>query len=797
MADKKNFSGIDRREFLRLAGLVSAAGLIQSATVNNPAMAQNVAADLPPRQFSHPDRVRYDSQCLYVENKPFLMYSGEFHYCRCPKPLWRARFEKIKDAGFNTVQVYVMWNYHEISMPDSLDDFSQVDLKDLGDWLTMAEEFGLYVSIRPGPYVCAEWNTGGFPQWLLAKKPPGYKGTQYKGVWLRSDDPDFVAWSLHWYKAVCPVIAPHQITRKNPGEPGVILFQVENEYDFVRQVPDTSKRNYLRALVREAWASGIDVPMFINWGQCVIGSSDPVLRQIFDVMDEYPRYKVQDAAKDAVKYAALQPDAPLMTAELQGGWFDKVTGPQSLRTDSDYYTPNLGPAQINNLSLLCLQNGVTLMNYYMLFGGTNMDAWAGKDIAASYDYSASIRECGGVGEKYLRVKAIAAMIRTHGPSLAQAQSIKVKAQAAQRDVQIAARRAPDASYYIFVRTSQHVAGRQGAAAVSIEGGPTISFNYDLEAFGAKILYLPAGVTTAGHGQWLPEPQTLPDRPANLPGPVAVTQVSTQADAMPSSWKPAPSSLATLGDYIGGFSYYSSSNALQGAESKTTTLLVDQLTGGGITVQWKDKILFAQKDGVTPAILPLPNDVDLSGVGQLYMVYEDQGHTNGGPTMEDLSGIRFVRCQPEVMSFAARAVQVWEYGGGPTGVVLGWQNPEFDDSSWSKNALPQQALANATPSLLSWHRMIFTLPAVDENVWVPWCLRLQANGNGFIFINGHNIGRYWQNGGQKDFFLPDCWLNTGSANKNVIALCLRGVDKPAGVLSASIVPYTVYAEQRAT
>ncbi|HTV48790.1 MAG TPA: beta-galactosidase [Phycisphaerae bacterium] len=804
MGDEYLFAGIDRRNFLRIVGLASAAGLFEGCTESTAAMTapttapsttQNSIQNLPPRQFSHPDRVRYDSQCLYVENKPFLMYSGEFHYCRCPKPLWRARFEKIKDAGFNTVQVYVMWNYHERQMPDSVDDFSKVDLTDLEDWLTMAEEFGLYVSMRPGPYVCAEWNTGGFPQWLLTKKPPGYTGEQNKGAWLRTDDPDFIAWSRHWYKAVCPVIAPHQITRKKPGEPGVILFQVENEYKFVKWVSDQAQRKVLGALARQAWSCGIDVPLFVNYSTCVIGSADPVIRQMFYATDEYPRFNIPKTEKALTTMAREQPDAPLMTAELQGGWFDKVTGPQSFRTDSDYYTPSLGPAQINNLTMMCLQCGVTLMNYYMVFGGTNMDAWAARNISTSYDYSAPIRECGGVGEKFLRVKAIAKMLQKHGTTLAQSVAVKVKAQTTQDDVEVAARKALDGSYYIFIRTSQNKEERKGTAAVSIDDGPSISFDYELEPFGAKIFYLPA-VNRNEAAHWLPETQTLPPRPTNLPGPVAITEVRSEADAVPSVWGPKPDSLASLGDYIGGFSYYNSINAIQGPAP--TSLRIEQLNPGGVTAQFNGIVLFSRKDGVTPAALDLPADVITTSntTNQLYLVYEDYGHTNTGMSMEKLSGIAGVNVEPPPPIVTDdKAAQMLQYGGGPTGIGLGWQNPEFDDSSWAKINLLQQAVGGGASGLLTWHRMTFTLPVVDASVWVPWCIHLEASGNGFIFINGHNIGRYWQNGGQKDFFLPDCWLNTGPGNKNVIVLCLRGVDKPAGVLSASIVPYTAYAEYR--
>src|SRR5262245_9400445 len=78
---------------------------------------------LPPREFAHPDRIKYDSQCLTIDGKDVLIFSGSFHYFRCPKPLWRDRFAKIKEAGFNCVETYVAWNWHEREMPASVDDF--------------------------------------------------------------------------------------------------------------------------------------------------------------------------------------------------------------------------------------------------------------------------------------------------------------------------------------------------------------------------------------------------------------------------------------------------------------------------------------------------------------------------------------------------------------------------------------------------------------------------------------------------------------------------------------------------
>src|ERR1700722_11230613 len=91
------------------------------------ATAGNAADPLPPRTFAHPDRIRYDDHCLTIEGKDIFIFSGAFHYFRCPKPLWRDRFQKIRDAGFNAVESYVPWNWHETQKPTGVNDFSKVD----------------------------------------------------------------------------------------------------------------------------------------------------------------------------------------------------------------------------------------------------------------------------------------------------------------------------------------------------------------------------------------------------------------------------------------------------------------------------------------------------------------------------------------------------------------------------------------------------------------------------------------------------------------------------------------------
>ena len=121
--------------------------------------------------FLHPDRIRFDDRCVQIDGKDQFVLSGTFHYFRTPQPLWRDRLQKLKDGGFNCVETYVPWNWHEQEMPVSPDDFSKVDMTELEQFLSLADSLGLYSIIRPGPYICAEWSGGGFPQWLMQKRP--------------------------------------------------------------------------------------------------------------------------------------------------------------------------------------------------------------------------------------------------------------------------------------------------------------------------------------------------------------------------------------------------------------------------------------------------------------------------------------------------------------------------------------------------------------------------------------------------------------------------------------------------
>ena len=101
---------------------------------------------------------------------------------------------------------------------------------------------------------------------------------------------------------------------------------------------------------------------------------------------------------------------------------------------------------------------------------------------------------------------------------------------------------------------------------------------------------------------------------------------------------------------------------------------------------------------------------------------------------------------------------------------------LDDTTWEKLALSGDPKGSAPNAMLTWYRLKFDLPDANPKVWVPWKITLDANGNGFLYLNDHPIGRYWQVGPQREYFLPDCWVKTGKGQTNVVTLCLRPTEK---------------------
>ena len=347
-------------------------------------------------QFENPQIIRYDAKCFTINGKDTLVMSGAFHYPRCPKALWRDRLEKFKLAGFNTIETYAFWNYHEpIEGKGNLAEFEE--------FIKLVHEMGFMMIARPGPYICAEWERGGFPSWVAAKRFP-----------LRTPNPESLRTSQHWYSQVLPIIQQHQVTVGGP----IIMVQVENEYDYAEHISDADKREYIRALARMAWSAGINVPIITCWTKQARENSDPDMARIMDTCNFYPRWNIVPELTPALaKLRQEEPASPLAITELQGGWFSEFGGVLSVKQEG------VDATQIGLLSKTALELGVTSFSYYMGFGGTNFD-WAAKKLTTTYDYAAPVREPGGLWDKYYAVRGVGQSLRMFGSVLARSAPVE-------------------------------------------------------------------------------------------------------------------------------------------------------------------------------------------------------------------------------------------------------------------------------------------------------------------------------------------------------------------------------------
>ncbi|MBQ5923207.1 MAG: beta-galactosidase, partial [Alistipes sp.] len=306
-----------------------------------------------------------------LNGKPFVVKAAELHYPRIPKPYWDQRIKLCKALGMNTVCLYVFWNAHE-QRPDEFDFTGQ---HDLAEFCRLCQANGMYVILRPGPYVCAEWEMGGLPWWLLKKKD----------IRLREDDPYFLERVAIFEKKVAEQVAG--LTIQNGGP--IIMVQVENEYGsygvnkkYVAAVRDIVRENFGEvALFQCDWASNFtnngldDLIWTMNFGTGA------------NIDQQFARLK------------KLRPDSPLMCSEFWSGWFDKWGANHETRPAADMI------AGIDEM----LSKGISF-SLYMTHGGTNWGHWAGANSpgfapdVTSYDYDAPISESGQTTPKYWELR---------------------------------------------------------------------------------------------------------------------------------------------------------------------------------------------------------------------------------------------------------------------------------------------------------------------------------------------------------------------------------------------------------
>ncbi len=307
-----------------------------------------------------------------LNGEPFVVKAAEIHYPRIPQQYWEHRIKMCKALGMNTICIYIFWNIHE--QQEGVFDWSGNN--NVAEFCRLAQKNGMYVIVRPGPYVCAEWEMGGLPWWLLKKKD----------IKLREQDPYFMERVKIFETEVGKQLAG--LTIQNGGP--IIMVQVENEHgSYGKNKPYVSEiRDCLRSV-------GFDkVALF----QCDWSSNftDNGLDDLVWTMNFGTGANIDDQFR---KLKSLRPDAPLMCSEFWSGWFDKWGGKHETRSSKDMVA-GMKEMLDKNISF----------SLYMTHGGTSFGHWAGANSpgfapdVTSYDYDAPINEYGQVTPKFTELR---------------------------------------------------------------------------------------------------------------------------------------------------------------------------------------------------------------------------------------------------------------------------------------------------------------------------------------------------------------------------------------------------------
>ncbi|MFD7796542.1 beta-galactosidase [Streptomyces sp. NPDC059759] len=382
---------LSRRTFSALAGTAAlgfslgGSGSDVASAAARTALAPTGPAPAPPGADGRKHTVGFDRYSMLVDGRRLVIWSGEVHPFRLPSPsLWRDVLQKLRAHGYNTVSIYVAWNYH--SPAPGTFDFTGV--RDLDLFLRIAAETGLYVILRPGPYINAEVDAGGFPGWLTAT--PGV---------ARTSDPTYLKHVDQWLTAVDRIVSRHQYT---DGGGTVVLYQLENEYD--NHVTEPAGRDYMAHLYAKVRADGIDVPLFHNdkgrnghWAPGTFDTGGERGRYLYG-FDGYPSpFKTPPdwghfGIGGTKGGATASPDTPGFIPEFGGGWFDPWGGAEF---DGKGYAESRrtrDAAYERRFYLTNLANGITVHNVYMTFGGTSWGWLPAPIVYTSYDYGAALDE---------------------------------------------------------------------------------------------------------------------------------------------------------------------------------------------------------------------------------------------------------------------------------------------------------------------------------------------------------------------------------------------------------------------
>ncbi len=330
--------------------------------------------------------IDFDGRGFLIGGKRTFVVAGALHYSRVPRALWRDRLLRIKRAGYNTVQTYAFWSYHETR--EGQYDFSGD--KDLDAYLKLIHSMGMYAIVRIGPYVNAEWSGGGWPVWLRFKP----------GVIVRDNDKPFLTVMDHWLDHLMPIVTANQVTRGG----SVIMVQLENEDP--RGGGTDLTNPYFVHLRNKALALGMVVPHFFSG---LNHSDNPAQGGPLDLTNRH---------------------SPWYSTEFWTGWIN-VYGSEPGKAD-----------HLERATWRVLANGGAGYTHYTMAGGTNFDGWNCDEQGTNYDFGAPIGQAGDNRDVYYRLKRAATFGTSFSDILADSKNVGDQYANVAQGVPVTARQSP-------------------------------------------------------------------------------------------------------------------------------------------------------------------------------------------------------------------------------------------------------------------------------------------------------------------------------------------------------------------
>ncbi|CAL9027168.1 unnamed protein product [Prunus brigantina] len=633
--------------------------------------------------------VTYDRRAIVINGQRRILISGSIHYPRSTPEMWEDLIQKAKDGGLDVVETYVFWNVHE----PSPGNYNFEGRYDLVRFLKTIQKAGLYAHLRIGPYVCAEWNFGGFPVWL--KYVPG--------ISFRTDNEPFKRAMQGFTEKIVGLMKSEKLFESQGGP--IILSQIENEYGAQSKLFGAAGHNYMTWAANMAVGLGTGVP----WVMCKEEDApDPVINTCNGFYCD--------------SFAPNKPYKPTIWTEAWSGWFSEFGGPIHQRPVQD----------LAYAVARFIQKGGSFVNYYMYHGGTNFGRTAGGPfITTSYDYDAPLDEYGLIRQpKYGHLKELHRAIKMCERALVSADPI-ITSLGNFQQAYVYTSESGDCSAFLSNHDSK------SAARVMFN-----NMHYNLPPWSISILPDCRNVVfnTAKVGVQTSQMEMLPtniqmlswesydeditslDDSSTITAPGLLEQINVTRDSTDYLW------------YITSVDIGSSESFLRGGELPT---LIVQSTGHAVHIFINGQLSGSSFGTRESRRFTYTGKVNLhAGTNRIALLSVAVGLPNVGGHFEawNTGILGPVALHGLDQGKWDLSWQKWTYQVGLKGEAMNLVSPNSISSvDWMRGSLAAQK-----QQPLTWHKTLFNAPEGDE----PLALDMEGMGKGQIWINGQSIGRYW-------------------------------------------------------